>query len=231
MTIAVEGFEGPAEQLSALADGELDAASVADACAHWLEDSSVRQRWHGYQLIGDVLRSDDLASTAAHDSAFLSALRRRLEREPVVLAPAALRPPFETVRGLSTMERSRSTVDARNRRRWTRAGAIAAGFVVVVAGALTFNRPPAPAQSLAVSAPQPSVLAVAAPAQTVAPVLVQDRDGSAASEPQALVASGNLVRDARLDRYLAAHQQWSGGSVIGGHAAFLRHVVADAPKR
>lgn len=75
------------EKLSALADGELDSASVAYACAAWRDDEDVRVSWHAYQLVGDVLRSDDLASTPEHDGAFLAALRARLADEPVVLAP------------------------------------------------------------------------------------------------------------------------------------------------
>ena len=43
--------------------------------------------WHAYQLIGDVLRSEDLAAEPAADEAFLVALRARLADEPVVLAP------------------------------------------------------------------------------------------------------------------------------------------------
>ena len=35
----------------------------------------------------------------------------------------------------------------------------------------------------------------------------------------------------RFEQYLAAHQQWSGGAVIGGHAAYLRQVSADAVTR
>ena len=66
-----------AEQLSALADGELEAGAVAAACASWRDDESARARWHSYQLIGDVLRSDDLASSAEKDAAFMAALRTR----------------------------------------------------------------------------------------------------------------------------------------------------------
>jgi sigma-E factor negative regulatory protein RseA len=70
---------GPAtrEQLSALADGELDAAAVGHACAGWHGDAEQRETWHAYHLIGDVMRSDDLASDTARDAAFLGALRAR----------------------------------------------------------------------------------------------------------------------------------------------------------
>jgi sigma-E factor negative regulatory protein RseA len=41
-------------------------------------------------------------------------------------------------------------------------------------------------------------------------------------EPRALVANGQLIRDARLDRYLEAHQQFAGSSALGVPSGFLR---------
>src|SRR5688500_8447097 len=89
MSIESESDPSALENLSALTDGELDSAAAARACARWRDDPSQRSAWHAYQLIGDVLRSDDLASTARRDAAFLAALRTRLAAEPVVLAPEA----------------------------------------------------------------------------------------------------------------------------------------------
>ena len=52
--------------LSAMADGEADAAELGRGCAGWASaDAQTRQSWHAYHLIGDVLRSDDLASAPA----------------------------------------------------------------------------------------------------------------------------------------------------------------------
>jgi sigma-E factor negative regulatory protein RseA len=73
--------------LSACADGQADALSPA--CQLWRDDAQARQTWHRYHLIGDVLRSDDLATSPARDAAFLAGLRLRLADEPVVLAPFA----------------------------------------------------------------------------------------------------------------------------------------------
>jgi len=86
------GFEkgsAAAEQLSALADGEVDAAAAGAACGAWKTDAELRRTWHAWHLIGDVLRSEDLASSAERDQRFLVALRGRLALEPVVLAPEA----------------------------------------------------------------------------------------------------------------------------------------------
>ena len=64
------------EDLSALTDGELEPAQVAEACARWRDDSELRGRWHAYQLIGDVLRSEDLAASGTRDAAFLAAFAK-----------------------------------------------------------------------------------------------------------------------------------------------------------
>lgn len=200
-----------AECVSALADGEVGSGEVAAACARWRDDAIARRQWHEYQLIGDVLRSEDLASTAARDSAFLRSLRLRLEAEPVVLAPAT---PIESPSGVLPVAAA-VAMPGGVRRGWFMPSAVAATLAaVVVGGAMSLRAPSALApQPLAVAVPQGSPVA----ADT--------------SEPVLTVANGRLIRDARLDRYLAAHQQWSGGSVVGGHAAYLRQASADAPQR
>lgn len=73
--------------LSSMADGEAG-PEVQDRClALWARDAQARARWRDYQLIGDVLRSQELARQDAHDAAFVRALRDRLAREPVLLRP------------------------------------------------------------------------------------------------------------------------------------------------
>jgi sigma-E factor negative regulatory protein RseA len=44
--------------LSALVDGEAEGAE--HACNRWRDDEHLRRDWHAYQLIGDVMRSEDL---------------------------------------------------------------------------------------------------------------------------------------------------------------------------
>ena len=204
------------ERLSALMDGELEGAALARACAQWREDPRARADWHAYHLIGDVLRSDDLACDAGRDAVFLQAVRARLAREPVVLAPSA---PAVAPRPLVSRFRS-----------WRTPTAVAAGFVAV-AGALTLTRPGAP------SAPaMPQSVAQVAPM-----VPADERSGAAgtalvaaagaAAEPAPPVASGQFVRDARLDRYLAAHKQFAGSSALGVPSAYLRNATAEAPGR
>lgn len=115
--------DDPRRCLSALADGEADA--VHGACRLWADDPAARQTWHAYHLIGDVLRSDELARAPASDAAFLAGLREKLAAEPVVLAPVA------PVQG------------ARRPQSWLMPVAAAAGFVAV-AGVLVVTRLSAP---------------------------------------------------------------------------------------
>ena len=74
------------ESLSALADGQATEHEIAQACGVWRSQREVRERWHAYQLIGDVMRSDTLAQDAGSDQAFLEAFRARLAHHNV-LAP------------------------------------------------------------------------------------------------------------------------------------------------
>lgn len=191
------------EVLGTLMDGQSDAAGVEAACRAWRDDPMARRRWHEWHLIGDALRSQELTVHAAHDAAFLARLRERMAGEPVVLAPRAAR--------------QRST--GFGRRLWIGSAAVAAGFVAVAATLLVAQQPQGQGGAAALAqapAATPGTVAAAQPAPAV-PV-----------EPQTLVVNGQLIRDARLDHYLAAHKQHS---TMGMPAALLRPAPADGGRR
>ncbi|HKW82247.1 MAG TPA: sigma-E factor negative regulatory protein [Burkholderiaceae bacterium] len=205
------------ERLSALVDGELEANVVMHACAAW-HDAEQRSTWHAYQLIGDVLRSDDLASEPGRDPAFLRALRDRLAAEPVVLAP----------RPIELATSAEPSPGARHRGwTWVGASAAAAGFVAV-AGVLVLTRTPSASPTVQPGASD-SIALVAPPTQPTPVAAVQTTNS--VTEPQALVANGKLIRDARLDRYLAAHKQFAGTSALGVPSGFLRSATTDGADR
>ena len=211
-----------AEDLSALVDGELHEAAVSDACGRWRTDATSRATWHAYQLIGDVLRSEDLASDAKRDSAFLSALRGRLASEPVVLAP---QPVVQAAVAASAGRFAR-----RGRWSWAAPTAVAAGFVAV-AGVLVVTRGPA---SLPVGAQLEAGLAGAQSAG--APVVAALAVGAAVqpvqwAESQAPVVSRQVMRDAGLDRYLEAHKRFAGSAALGVPSGLLRSATVDASGR
>lgn len=181
--------------LSAAADGE--AAALDQARPHWRTSEEARSTWHRYHLIGDVMRSAELARKPAHDAAFLAALRSRMANEPVLLAPSPSAPaPVSTAQ------------------RWMAPAAVAAGLVVV-AGVLVVTRLSGPAEATG---------AVVATVQ--APGGVQ-RVSNGASVSSAQPIGGTLIRDARLDEFLRAHQSARGGFAAALPGSALRRVEAE----
>ncbi|MBI5270742.1 MAG: sigma-E factor negative regulatory protein [Burkholderiales bacterium] len=175
---------------SALCDGEAAPAEAQQCFERWRQDDEARERWHRYQWIGDVMRSEDLASEPAHDEEFLQRLRARLAQEPVVLAPVA--PPSVAVAATP----SRAALAAR-RARWGAPAAMAAG-VMVVSGALLVLRSEEPALApgatvVAGGGGESPVLAVASPPTAPA---------------SAVIDAAPMLRSAEIDRYLSAHRQY-----------------------
>ena len=191
--------------LSALADGDATDSEAARAFQAWRDDPDARASWHAYQLIGDVLRSDDLAAEPAADEAFLVALRARLAAEPVVLAP---RPRAEETPSPLPAMANASAASARARGRWQGPLAMAAGFLAVIGG-LNVLRPFGGHQadaSVALATP-------AAPAST------------------AIVAtSAQTKADAdQLAPYLAAHRQSTMSAAFQMPGGDIRNVSLVQP--
>lgn len=201
------------DDLSSLMDGELESSAVGRACGLWRDHSEVRAQWHAYHVIGDALRSDDLISDASHDQAFLASLRQRLAHEPVVLAPTPAAAPV-------------SVAQTKIRRLWVTPAAVAAGFVAVagvlvatqMSGGLSLREVPAGTTLAEVPAVQPEAVTAGA-------------EPGFAGDPPAVVLNGQLIRDVRLDEYLAAHKKFGGSSVPGGPSGFLRNAAADGTAR
>lgn len=70
------------EMISALADGQLAGEAFARGVELASTDDVARDAWHAYHLIGDVLRSNDLASRSPSRD-FVSKLQARLREEQV----------------------------------------------------------------------------------------------------------------------------------------------------
>jgi sigma-E factor negative regulatory protein RseA len=171
------------ELMSRLSDGDLDA--VDEACVAWRDDAVAREAWATYQLIGDVLRSDELAAPAGCSEAFLDGFRSRMAAEPVWLAPVAA---------------AAARATGRRHPRWVAPVAVAAGAAAVAVTLVT----------LRVTDPA----APAAPSLAQAPTVEAARGGGAqgvltgqgANDPPWQVVRGKLIRDERLDAYLRAHR-------------------------
>lgn len=197
----VHPVAGPDDALSALMDGEANEASLERLCTGWHHDPGLRTDWHTYHLIGDVLRSAELARPGADDERFLQSLRQRLLSEPAPTAAAlpdmtpALTPPSTPqgkVRALPSKRRPFS-------RRWAAPIGIAAGIVMVTAVVLvTRTGEPTQAASLASS-----------------------RDAVSGAE-----RTRRVEHDTQLERYVNEHRQFQ--SSFSPATPFLRSATFDA---
>ena len=133
------------EVLSAMVDGEAHPHEFDGACSAWKDQPDLRATWHTYHLIGDVMRSEDLALTSP-GGAFLQGFRARLAQEPVVLAPTSssrgsnVNHPAQAVQPVALPLR---------RRTWAGPMAVAAGFVMVVGALLAGQTVPNGSASMA----------------------------------------------------------------------------------
>lgn len=206
--------------LSALMDGEAGSGELQRCGAAWRDDPQTRSTWHAYHLIGDVLRSEELAGSPARDAALLAALRRRLADEPTVLAPAAVPAPRVAATGPAAAHR---------RRTWLMPSAVAAGFVAV-AGVLVVSRMSAPdAAAPAVLSSNPSAVLAGNPATPSNLQLVGTVNAPAPGP--ALVLDGQLIRDAQLDAYLRAHREMRGSAAAAVPGGAMRSVETIVPQR
>ena len=180
--------------LSALADGDATDAEAARAFQAWRDDADARASWHAYQLIGDVLRSDDLAAEPAADEAFLVALRVRLADEPVVLAP---QPRVEAEPVAMPAAVNASTAAIRSRARWQGPVAMAAGFLAVI-GLLNVAGPFKHGSG-------PQLASNAASGPLLASVTSVNNTGVANTDPK--TAAQTQAAADQLAPYLAAHRQ------------------------
>jgi len=90
MALASSESGSDAEHLSAWLDGELDAPAADAVLAGLLRQPELQQRYAGWCLVGDALRSHEVLS--GHSPALCARINAALQDEPALLAPAALRP-------------------------------------------------------------------------------------------------------------------------------------------
>ena len=189
------------ERLSALVDGEMfDGPDHGQFLAEL--DRADRAVWAHYHLIGDALRSDELALSPALSVAFTARMSAALESEPHLLAPAAA----PVARKLLSL-----------RRRVVPAFAVAAAAAtltwIVVPQMQTAGAPGA-VQVASAGAPQNGNLQRVTVAQASAQPGLQDV---------------NIIRDASLDQYLEAHQQFAQQPVVTGTKPLIRAAVTTTP--
>ncbi|MDY0107596.1 MAG: sigma-E factor negative regulatory protein [Giesbergeria sp.] len=193
------------EQLSALADGQLDGEEWAQAL-QFAEQDEGRETWQMYHLVGDALRSADLAR-ASQGSDFLARLHQKMAQEPLpVRMPSALAVQPASLQAPPVQAANDSLF------RWK----MVAGFASLAAVAAIGWNALGHVRGDSASGPQLAAAPATAPVQAVA-----------TSNPDAQV----MLRDPRLDELLAAHKQYSGTTALQMPAGFLRNANFDSPSR
>jgi sigma-E factor negative regulatory protein RseA len=185
------------DRMSALADGELQGDEFAQTLAACERDPALLASWNDYHLIGDVLRSPDLLATR-NASPFLTRLQSRLAQEAI--APDALPPALPpTFTSLSAVTQTAANDSVF---RWKMLAGVASMAALAV-----------------------MIWTMAVPTSSTGSQLAQNP----ASTDAVLVASpqGVIVRDARLDEFLAAHKQVGGSSALQMPSGFLRNATFE----
>ena len=215
--MAKEHIETPQDALSALADGQLRGEAFAVAVERVAQQPEAQATWHAYHVVGDVLRSSDLAF-CADDQGFLARFQSRLALEPVLVPPVnainlvAINAYESSAKTLfDTQDASDDEAANAPNYRWKLVASVASFLAVVVvgwnvAGGSGTSRTD---QQLAQTTPTVPVLQVVA------------QDDTAGTAPQV------MLRDARLDALMAAHKQFGGTSALQMPAGFISNATYE----
>ncbi|MEJ7931874.1 sigma-E factor negative regulatory protein [Ramlibacter sp. AN1015] len=189
------------ELISAFADGQLEGDELERALGALAHDPQALQAWHECHLIGDLLRSPDLAGRAA-GIGFVDRVSERLaaERFAPVATPApvhSMPPPMLAPSSREDIGRTRDAASNDPVFRWK----LVAGFASLAAAFSVGWALLGAAPELAPPGPQ---LATAPPP-----------------------AGMTMIRDPQLDELLAAHQQLGGTAALQMPASFVRQATFD----
>jgi sigma-E factor negative regulatory protein RseA len=163
-------------------------------------DAAALEAWQTYHLIGDVLRSSELAAGTL-PGLFLSRLQSRLENEPRLASTSLVQAPGDILRAGTQRQAASNDTNFR----WK----LVAGFA--------------------------SLTALAAIGWSSVGELAKPQQAQLAAVPSAVVpvasAPGPMIRDPRLDEFLAAHRQAAGTSALQAPAGFLRNAAFESGSR
>ena len=214
------------EHVSALADGQLQGDELERVANVLCTQDELREHWQMWHLVGDVLRSGQHVQ-CTDTSRFVANLRQRLADEPVPKQSATVPTAVAVSKNSAPLR-----VEAANEPvfRWKMIAGVAS---IAAAAAIGWNWIGAGAASPAGSqlaqqqqqqrqAPTGSLLTAAPASGTIAPTQVVVGNGNT-NAPQI------MLRDARLDQMLQAHQQAGGSSQMP--SGFLRNATFESPSR
>lgn len=245
------------EQLSALVDGEAASPSMQGVLSYAQSDEG-QQSWRMYHLIGDVLRSPELAHHSQHD--ILSGVRAHMEREPRVLmggsddilpvgqlqqvATADAAQPSSAQGNAALGLAARGAANA-SVFRWKMvagfasvAAVAAIGWGAMLGGATGEGDA---GRQLAALNPQNAAVVAQGASAALASIAAPEADdaqialgGDAQSSTVVAITSPNgqsvMLRDPRLDELLASRNQYSSAANLQMPASFLRNANFAAPQ-
>ncbi len=193
-------------------DGRLQGAE-ASAALRMMTSTEARDCWQVYHLVGDVLRSADLAA-CGRDAQFVGRLSARLQHEaaPLAVVPAA--------RPVDTRDVLRPAANE-GVFRWKMVAGLASFAAVAAIGWSVMG-------GIGPQAGNGAQLAQAQPGARSQVVTLMAAPGS---ETASAPAGPVMLRDARLDELLAAHRQTAGASALGNAAGFLRNATFEGSGR
>lgn len=213
------------ERLSALADGQLQGEEFTQAM-HWACTTQGQATWVTYHVIGDALRSAELAQHGHSD--ILTGIRARLAQETPPLQPLPTAVLEQIAVPAQTQAANASLF------RWKMAAGFASLAAVSAIGwhvalhELSGNSSTAARATLAVAQPNPAPLLahLPAPPAPLNPLNPPAPQFAGAQQPPTATLSHNssvMLRDPRLDELMAAHKQYGATTTLQMPAGFLRN--------
>jgi sigma-E factor negative regulatory protein RseA len=195
------------DSLSAFMDAELQAPEKDVVLAQLLTSAKDQAQWHAYHVLGDVMRSDELAG-AADDWQFWTRLEARLAQEPTIpkVPSATTDTPLPWSQHTSGQSANAALF------KWRAVAGAACTVLLAVLGTLVWT-PVTPSASLATGP---------------APIQVNIQDPQLTT---AVIAPDGMIRDPRLDQLLSAHQQLGGHSALQMPSGFLRNATYEGAGR
>jgi sigma-E factor negative regulatory protein RseA len=194
------------ERISALIDGDLHAGECADVLNRLLVDTESIQTWHVYQVVGDVLRSPELAPGRG-DLAFLGKLEQRLAQELESQSVSLNFNLSETLgRSLTATESICRPAGNESVYRWKVLAGVACSALVAVVGSGLWSE-----TNLRLEGD----FALGNSGNTTALIVGTE------------TPVGPMLRDPRLDELITAHRQLGGHSALQIPAGFLRNATYE----
>lgn len=219
------------EELSALADGQLQGEAFARVVDRVCVDGELQATWRTYHVVGDVLRAG--RHSACTDSGqFLARFQARLAAEPVK--------PLQAVPlALAESAPLALHVDAANEPvfRWKLvAGVASLAAAAAIGWNWVGNGAGAPASGPQLASQQVPPVQSSTEGSVLAAMQQNAPAASAGTGAtmRVLVGSGNgapqvMLRDPRLDQLLEAHRQAAGGAQMP--SGFLRNATFEGASR